>query len=53
MILKCAVFVHKYNTIFNLVGSLGLIGGGALAFAATALIGQSFIAPAGFGALGK
>ena len=37
----------------NSVGSLGIIGGGALLFAGTSFIGQGLIAPAGIGALGN
>ena len=34
------------------MGSLGIIGGGALLFAASGLVGQAFIAPA-IGGIGK
>lgn len=34
------------------VGALGIIGGGALAFFATAFAGQALLAPAGIGAIG-
>ena len=37
----------------NSVGSLGIIGGGALLFAGTSFIGQGLIAPAAIGALGN